>query len=75
MKEEQLLLFYEPTETKVQREIEELRTQLNNTRRGLFKRHGDLGLLVLELRSEIDILKGVKKMESESKVVELQLYG
>lgn len=75
MKEEQLLLFYEPTETKMQRQIDELRDQLNNTRRGLFKRHGDLGKLVLELRAEIDILKGVKMMESESKVVEFELYG
>ena len=73
MKETQLLLFYEPTETKMQREIDELREQLGNVRRGLFKRHQEMGKLVLELRAEIDMLKDLKA--KESKIIEMELYG
>lgn len=63
MKEEQLRLFYEPTEDKLQRQIDELHSRIENARKGLFKRHQELSLLYLELRSEIDILKDQRKIK------------
>ncbi len=72
MKEEQMLLFYEPTEMKMQREIDELRLQLNNVRKGLFKRHGEIGKLYMELRAEVDLLKDNKL--KENKIVDIEFY-
>ncbi len=74
MKEEQLYLFYEPTDQKLERKIEELKTQLDNTRRGLFYRHTAMGKLLLEMREEIDMLKAQKECR-ESKIMNLELYG
>ena len=74
MKEEQMLLYYEPTDERMQRELSELRTQLNNVRKGLFARNTALAKLVMELRDDIEMLKGIKK--KESKVIELEsFYG
>lgn len=61
MQEEQLLLFYEPREDMLVRQVKELKEQLSNTRKGLFKRHQQLTEMYLELYRELEIMKYIQK--------------
>lgn len=54
----QLELFTDNTPTEIQKsEIEILRDQLGNVRRGLFARHNELAKFYMQQQNEIDELK------------------
>lgn len=57
MKEQQLLLFYEPTEQRLEREVEGLRKQMGNVRRGMYSKLAELTRQYLETRYELETLK------------------
>jgi len=57
MKEEQLMLFYEPTEQRLEREVNLLRKEVGKVRRSSFARTAELTRAYLETRYELETLK------------------
>lgn len=57
-------------------EIAKVKTELGNTRRGLFARHGEMGKMILAMRKEIDELRNfVGYKEHRTEIVELLEYA
>lgn len=55
-------------------EVELLREQNNNVRRGLFARHNELSKIVLKQQQEIDLLKGIVPIaKEESEIFDMVL--
>lgn len=54
---EQLLLFEESREEKLEREVKRLKEQTEKIRKGIYAKHGELYKLYLEQKQELDILK------------------
>ena len=60
----QLHLFESNDEINLLRqEIAIVKEQIANTRRGLFARHGEIAKQLLQLKDEVDALKGKEKIE------------
>lgn len=60
----QLHLFESNDEINLLRqEIAIVKEQIANTRRGLFARHGEIAKQLLELKGEVDVLKGKQPVE------------
>jgi chaperonin cofactor prefoldin len=55
--EEQLLLFAETKEEKLERQVKRLQEQCDKIRKSLYARHGDLMKMYLEQKYEMEILK------------------
>jgi hypothetical protein len=57
MKFEQLLLFEEPLEIKLLREIKEVKQSLDKVRKGQFAKIGDIKKSVMEIMPRIEIIE------------------
>jgi len=57
MKEEQLLLFQETKEERLEKEIRNLRDSLEKVRKGQFAKIGELTRMYQETRHELETLK------------------
>lgn len=64
MREEQLMLFYEPTEQRLEREVDLLRKEVGKVRRGSYARLAELTKCYMETRYELETLK--KAMQRKS---------
>lgn len=53
----QLELFEEPRDMRIDREIAELKSQINSLRKGLFARHSELAKMYSHLEHEFETLK------------------
>lgn len=54
---QQLLLFPETEEEKIQREFQELKKSCDKVRKAMFARHGELTKMYLQLHHEFETLK------------------
>lgn len=54
---EQLLLFEESREEKLEREVQRLKEQSDKVRKSLYAKHGELMKLYLEQKHELETLK------------------
>ena len=57
VREEQLMLFYEPREDRLEREVDLLRKEVGKVRRGSYARLAELTKAYLETRYELETLK------------------
>jgi len=64
MKEEQLMLWYEPTEQRLEREVDLLRKEVGKVRRSAFARTAELTKAYLETRYELETLKKAMQMKN-----------
>lgn len=68
MKHEQLLLFEEPLEGKLLREIQELKQSIERIRKGQYAKMGELKKCYDSLKSDVEIIKiGLCKAEVSQK--------
>jgi hypothetical protein len=56
----QLYLFEETREDKIESEVKDIRSQCNKLRKSFFARHHELEKMILDLRKELESLKGLK---------------
>lgn len=71
---EQLLLFEEPLEGKLLREVREVKESLNKVRKGQFAKIGELRKMYNELHADLEIIKaGLCKNELKPKCEILEL--
>jgi hypothetical protein len=70
---QQLLLFEEPLEGKLLREVRELKESVSKIRKGQFAKIGELRKMYMELQADIEIIKDGLCRIPKCEIIELSL--